>query len=307
MFVFRIHIWYYRDMRTNDEKEKIRTLRDYFQRRDDIVMAFVFGSRASGRAHAGSDWDIAVYITPEKGELEQEKQERSYPQEKDMRADCMTLLKTDNVDLVILNRAPATLADAALRGSPLTIKDRGLWLRFMLAITRKAEDFRKTAREYAQVYWRSSSLSKEDAYELDRRLLFIDGELSVLPEFSTMDWLEYQKNNHRRREVERLIENIMNAVIDVSKIILASEKRSAMPETYREIVKAMGSVSPFSSGITDQLASWAGLRNILAHEYLDYRWNDIKEFLNQAESFIRSFVESARIFAGENHSKKMGA
>lgn len=49
----------------DDREQKIEQLKDYFAERDDIVMAFLFGSRAKSRSQALSDWDIGVYFTPE--------------------------------------------------------------------------------------------------------------------------------------------------------------------------------------------------------------------------------------------------
>lgn len=39
-------------------QEKIQQLKEYFKNRDDIVMAFVFGSQATGKTHLKSDTDI---------------------------------------------------------------------------------------------------------------------------------------------------------------------------------------------------------------------------------------------------------
>jgi len=43
--------------------------------------------------------------------------------------------------MIVLNRVPATVAAAALRGKPLIIKDSGLYLDFMIAVTDDADSF----------------------------------------------------------------------------------------------------------------------------------------------------------------------
>jgi uncharacterized protein YutE (UPF0331/DUF86 family) len=276
-------------------KEKIELLKDYSSQNPEIVMAFVFGSRIEDRLHAGSDWDIAVYFTPQGGKIEWEDEGREYPEEERVLGDCINILKTDNVDLIVLNRASARIAETAIRGMPLVIKDRRLFLEFMLIVTKEAEDYRRTSREYAEIYWRSKSLSEKDVEALERRSVFIDTELSALPEYAGLTWDEYQKNHHKRREVERLIENLMNAAIDVAKIILASEKRT-VPSTYREMLRLLGTVVPFSRNMAERLSGWAGLRNILAHEYLDLRWKPIHDFLEHGESHFRTFLQAAKEF-----------
>lgn len=285
----------------NEHEQKIEKLKEYFEKRDDVVMAYLFGSQANGATHTDSDWDIAVYFKSETELVEWEKQDREYPEEDRVWGDCIKILETDNVDFIVLNRAPASIADTAIRGMPLAMKDHGLWLEFMLRVTSAAVDFRRTAREFADVYWRSASLTEKDAYALERRLIFVDGELKALPEFSNLDWAMYQQNAHKRREVERLIENVMNALIDCAKIMLASEKQS-VPQSYREIISNACALLHFSEADGVRLASWVILRNILAHEYLDLRWRDVSGFLKDGEAYVGKFITGARSFLEENRT-----
>ncbi len=286
-----------------EREQKIQKLKEYFEKHDDVAMAFLFGSQAKERVHSGSDWDIAVYFTPSKvGPLEYENIGGKYPHENRLWGELTEILETDSVDLVVLNRAPAAIADTAIRGMPLTVKDRTLWIEFSLRISSAAIDFRKTAREYADVYWRSMSLTEEDKYALERRLIFLDVELRVLQEYRGLAWSQYQQDHRTRRIVERTIENIMNAVINSSKLLLASAKKP-VPQTYKEIVRLVGTLPGFNHAMTDRLASWAELRNIIAHEYLDYRWEEIGEFLRESGACIQQFVDAAKKFMEEESPK----
>ena len=101
-----------------DESRRIlRTLKRYFASRDDVAVAFLFGSHARGNATRRSDVDVAVYFTGAHdltringvtGELE-------------------ALIHKD-VDLIVLNEANASVAWAALRGIPLVVRDRTFYL-----------------------------------------------------------------------------------------------------------------------------------------------------------------------------------
>jgi hypothetical protein len=51
----------------------------------------------------------------------------------DIWADLERMLRQD-VDLVVLNRVPATVAAAALQGKPLIVRDWGLYFDFMIII-----------------------------------------------------------------------------------------------------------------------------------------------------------------------------
>lgn len=284
------------------EELNIKKLIEYFKNRDDVVMAFLFGSRSKSQAHQGSDWDIAIYFKSSDGRIEIEKV-RDYPQEKQVRGDCIEILKTDSVDVIVLNRVSVVLADVIIRGTSLVIKDQRLWLEFMLRVTSQAIDFRQLARNYSEIYWRSASLTLGDAAAFDARLIFINSEYEALKEYSNLTWQEYQGDDKKRKFVERTIENLMNAFIDVSKIILSS-KRKAIPDTYREIVRQTGLISPFTYEISSRLSDWVGLRNILAHEYLDYRWKDIKDFLENCEPVLLSFLDAAKKFLAENRASE---
>jgi len=49
-------------------REKImKLLRDYFEERENIVFACLFGSTARGKTRREGDIDIAIYFRPEKG------------------------------------------------------------------------------------------------------------------------------------------------------------------------------------------------------------------------------------------------
>ncbi len=126
----------------------VEKLGNYFEKRDDIVMAFLFGSWAKGHEGTESDIDIAVYFKPENNILEWESTDSQYESEREIWLDIERIVEKD-VDLLVLNRAAATVADSALRGYPIIIKDRNLYMDFLLRITSEAIDF----RQWIDGYW----------------------------------------------------------------------------------------------------------------------------------------------------------
>jgi len=120
----------------------LEKLKNYFEERDDIAFAFLFGSAARGRVRSEGDVDIAIYFEPEK-ELEWEAFNKKYEGENRIALDLERLLKKE-VDLVVLNRARAVVADEIMRkGTPLVIKDRGTFLDFLCIISDEAEYVRE--------------------------------------------------------------------------------------------------------------------------------------------------------------------
>ncbi len=81
------------------KKNHLIQAENYLKARKDIAFAYLFGSVAENRATHLSDIDIAVYVT----------EERITDVRFQILGDLMDILKTDKLDLVILNTAPLTL------------------------------------------------------------------------------------------------------------------------------------------------------------------------------------------------------
>lgn len=118
----------------------IEVLKNYFRNRNDVAFAFLYGSQAKGNATALSDVDIAIYFTPEKRSPIEFEEEVYYKGEDELWSDIERFIKKE-VELLVLNRAPSTVAASAIRGIPLAINGWGLYLDFMDVVTEESEDF----------------------------------------------------------------------------------------------------------------------------------------------------------------------
>ena len=87
-------------MKKLNTEDIINSATDYLAAKPDIQFAYLFGSYAKGKQTHLSDIDIAVYI--------REKKDMSDKKLKIL-MDLSRLLETDNIDLVILNKAPISL------------------------------------------------------------------------------------------------------------------------------------------------------------------------------------------------------
>lgn len=271
------------------EEEKIKKLKEYFSGCSYIDMAFLFGSRANGQETIESDVDIAVYFKPEWGKLEWEAQ-GEYEKENEIWSDVEDILKLQT-DLVVLNRAPSTLADTIIReGIPIIIKNKKQHLGFLLAVTSDATDFRELVRDFWEIKQRSLSLSEQDKERLIKIYDFLESELDDYSNFKDLNMQSYEENKHLRRSAERWTENIVNASVDMAKIILASNK-TRIPETYKDVLLKLSLISGFEREKAETMADFARLRNILAHEYLDMRYNRIKNFMQKAPSAYKYLLD----------------
>lgn len=226
-------------------KREIKQLERYFSDRPDVLAAFLFGSQAKNTAGKISDWDIAVYFRPQaSGQVEWEEADKDYAQDNKIWDDLVDILKTDNVDFVVLNRAPSNIAASVLsEGIPIVIKDRKIFLDFLLLTMRQAEDYANFVDSYYEISQRSTSLSPRDKEKLKKIIGFLEQEISSYDYFSAFSFTDYQ-DAHKRRDIERWVENMINSAIDIGEIILASEKKK-IPDYYKDIFVQLGLLPEF--------------------------------------------------------------
>jgi predicted nucleotidyltransferase len=91
----------------------------YLQSREDVLFAYLFGGLAKGNPRPLSDIDIAVYLSKETGLM---------GRKIEILGDLTNLLKTDEIDLVLLNSAPVTLKMKILENKKV-IADKNSFLR----------------------------------------------------------------------------------------------------------------------------------------------------------------------------------
>jgi len=133
-------------------------------------------------------------------------------------------------------------------------------------------------------------LKPEQKESIIKRLNFAQVELKDLEALGAVKFQEYQKNRQLRRNLERLVENLANITVDITKIYLASEFM-AIPETYTETIYKLAEAGVISEEDCTQLASLVRARNVLAHQYLDLSWALISEFLDSGVKALKAFLK----------------
>jgi uncharacterized protein len=93
---------------------------EYLQSRSDLQFAYLFGSFAKGKITPLSDVDIAVYLLGKKKLL---------LRKIEILGELTNILKTDEIDLVLLNTAPLTLKMKILENKKV-IADKNPFLRY---------------------------------------------------------------------------------------------------------------------------------------------------------------------------------
>lgn len=127
-------------------KEIGATLNRVFQKRDEVRVIYLFGSQARGTVANFSDIDIGVLLN------EDFVKESVYGYRADLTAELISLLRTNKVDLVVLNHAPPLLAHRVLRdGIVLHCKDENERIAFEVKMLNRFLDtapLRERQNEY---------------------------------------------------------------------------------------------------------------------------------------------------------------
>ncbi len=102
-------------------------------------------------------------------------------------------------------------------------------------------------------------------------LSFIAKEMEEFDaEYASTKWQEHAKNSKLQKLIDRTIENILTAFIEVSGVVLT--ENNIMAENYPDVMKKVGGYFRFKKTEADILAKFAIQRNRLAHRYLNFRW-----------------------------------
>jgi uncharacterized protein YutE (UPF0331/DUF86 family) len=174
----------------------------------------------------------------------------------------------------------------------VVIRDGALYRRYYLAVTDVASRFLDTEREFREIKGRSGSLSDYDRSRLERLLEFIDEEMQDRSGFSAMSLGRYRADRDARRSMDRWVETLTTAAIDIAKVVLASEHRS-VPQTYGQILADLEALPGFSR-LSGRLKPLAALRNLMAHEYLDLRFGRVMGFVSTGSAAVAELSATTR-------------
>lgn len=120
-------------------------------------------------------------------------------------------------------------------------------------------------------------------------LQFIADELKEFEtEYEGKTWQEYQQDRKIQKLIDRTVENILTALIEVSGAL--TTQRGIRIENYSDALRKASELLKFNETAVDQLAKLAAQRNRLAHRYLNFRWQVIRIF-KEGKPLIKEFLK----------------
>ena len=93
---------------------------EFLSKQERVKLAYLFGSVAEGKEGKLSDVDLAVFLDESLSKLER------FRLQLKLISELTSILKTDRIDLVIMNDAPLTLNYEIIKANhPLLVRDEG--------------------------------------------------------------------------------------------------------------------------------------------------------------------------------------
>ncbi len=143
-------------------------------------------------------------------------------------------------------------------------------------------------------------MSPLDNEVIIRKLAVIVENLDALKIISGMTREEYIADIYKRKAAERLLQELIEAAIDINTHILVQTGNIAPDDYYESFIEA-GRHKIISATFAEKLAPSAGLRNRLVHEYDLLEHSMVLEAVKMAQDLYPEYVKQIESYLA-NHS-----
>jgi uncharacterized protein YutE (UPF0331/DUF86 family) len=124
---------------------------------------------------------------------------------------------------------------------------------------------------------------------LRRKLAAIVENLKALEPIARMTQTQYLEDLYKRKATERLLQELIEAAIDINTYIIVQTGQSVPDDYYESFIKA-GALQIISSDLAEKLAPSAGLRNRLVHEYNMLEHSVVLDAVRKSEDLYTEYV-----------------
>jgi uncharacterized protein YutE (UPF0331/DUF86 family) len=123
-----------------------------------------------------------------------------------------------------------------------------------------------------------------------RKLSVIVNNLKALEPFDNINADDYAADLYRRKAVERLLQELIEAAIDINTHIIV-ETGGLVPDNYFDTFLRMGELGALSMVLARAIAPSAGLRNRLVHQYDELDDSIILKAVGLAQDHYARYVK----------------
>jgi uncharacterized protein YutE (UPF0331/DUF86 family) len=130
---------------------------------------------------------------------------------------------------------------------------------------------------------------------LRRKLAVIVENLKALEPIGKLEREEYLRDLYKRKATERMLQELIEASIDINTHIIV-QAGNAAPGGYYESFLKMGELGVIPADLSEMLAPSAGLRNRLVHEYDRLDHSLILAAVTNAEELYPLYVKAIEAY-----------
>jgi uncharacterized protein YutE (UPF0331/DUF86 family) len=123
-----------------------------------------------------------------------------------------------------------------------------------------------------------------------KRLQFIGRNLKELRRFESMSLEDYLDSFDQKIISERIMELIDQAAVDINEHILTRDLNVVI-DSNRDSFFQAGQYGIITSEVANELAKSAGLRNILAHRYLEINYTSLFNSVRIALTYYPLYIQ----------------
>lgn len=126
---------------------------------------------------------------------------------------------------------------------------------------------------------------------IDDRISRIHKELLYLEDFKDLTFNEIAKDFKTHHAIERIIEIIVNAAIDINQHIIVESGKGDLPFDFKQSFLTLADLDIYPEDFAKEISNSAGLRNILVHEYQKL---DEKKFYDSIKDCYKDYTKYCR-------------
>jgi uncharacterized protein YutE (UPF0331/DUF86 family) len=123
-----------------------------------------------------------------------------------------------------------------------------------------------------------------------RKLAVIIENLKALEPIKGMSKADYVEDIYKRKATERLLQELIEAAIDINTHIIVQTGNPAPDDYYESFIK-VGELKVLGSNLAERLAPSAGLRNRLVHEYDLLKHSLVLDAVKMAEDLYPEYIK----------------
>ena len=142
-------------------------------------------------------------------------------------------------------------------------------------------------------------MSPIDEAIIRRKLSIIVENLRALQPIEKMTPKEYIQDLYKRKATERLLQELIEAAIDINTYVIVQTKNKVPDDYYGSFMK-LGELKIIPVELAEKLAPSAGLRNRLVHEYNMLEHSMVLDAVKRAEALYPEYIKQIEIYIAGN-------